>query len=179
MAYPGGFSVVPRPVFAQGLVFVSSGFMNPVLLAIRPDGRGDVTDTHVAWSESKSIARNASFLAVGDEIYVVSDNGIATCLDVTDGKRVADVVAKHGVRSIIHLAGMQVPFCKAAPALGADDRDQVAGAEGRSTSSRAGSFSILRLSATMGCGMVAEKSQTRRSPVACSRMASMSSLLSS
>ena len=40
-------------------------------------------------------------------------------IDVTDGKRVADVVAKHGVRSIIHLAGMQVPFCKAAPALGA------------------------------------------------------------
>ncbi len=41
------------------------------------------------------------------------------CVDVTEGDRVAEVVAKHGVRSIIHLAGMQVPFCKAEPALGA------------------------------------------------------------
>lgn len=87
VAYPGGFSVVPRPVFARGLVFVSSGFMNPVLYAIRPDGRGDVTDTHVAWTARKSIARNASFLVVGDEIYVVSDNGIASCFDARSGRR--------------------------------------------------------------------------------------------
>jgi outer membrane protein assembly factor BamB len=87
VAYPGGFSVVPRPVFAHGLVFVSSGFMNAVLYAIRPDGRGDVTDTHVAWTEGKSIARNASFLVVGDEVYVVSDNGIASCFDVKTGRR--------------------------------------------------------------------------------------------
>jgi outer membrane protein assembly factor BamB len=85
--YPGGFSVVPRPVFARGLVFVSSGFMNPVLYAIRPEGRGDVTDTHVAWTEDKGIARNASFLVVGDEIYIVSDNGIASCFDVETGRR--------------------------------------------------------------------------------------------
>jgi outer membrane protein assembly factor BamB len=39
---------MPRPVFAQNLVFVSSGFMNAVLYAIRPDGSGDVTRTHVA-----------------------------------------------------------------------------------------------------------------------------------
>jgi outer membrane protein assembly factor BamB len=87
VAYPGGFSVVPRPVFAAGLVFVSSGFMNPELLAIRPDGEGDVTDTHVAWTESQGISRNASFLAVGGEIYVVSDNGIASCFDARTGQR--------------------------------------------------------------------------------------------
>ena len=61
--------------------------MNPVLYAIRPDGRGDVTNTHVAWTERKSIARNASFLVVGDEIYVVSDGGIASCFDVKTGRR--------------------------------------------------------------------------------------------
>ncbi len=87
VSYPGGFSVVPRPVFAQGLVFVSSGFNNAVLYAIRPDGKGDVTDTHVAWTERKSISKNASFLVVGDELYVVSDNGIASCFDAKTGKR--------------------------------------------------------------------------------------------
>src|SRR5262249_51194644 len=44
-----GYSVVPRPVFGHGLVFLSTGYDSPSLLAIRPDGRGDVTDTHVAW----------------------------------------------------------------------------------------------------------------------------------
>ena len=87
MSYPGGFSVVPRPVFAQGLVFVSSGYNNAVLYAIRPDGNGDVTKTHVAWTESKSISKNASFLAVGNEIYVVSDNGIVSCFDPKTGHR--------------------------------------------------------------------------------------------
>jgi outer membrane protein assembly factor BamB len=85
--YPGGFSVIPRPVFAHGLVFVSSGFMNPVLFAIRPDGRGDVTESHVSWTEQRGIPRNASPLAVGDEVYVVADNGIASCFDARTGRR--------------------------------------------------------------------------------------------
>src|SRR5262249_11051992 len=42
-----GYSVIPRPVFGHGLVFISSGFESPSLLAIQPDGQGDVTTTHV------------------------------------------------------------------------------------------------------------------------------------
>ncbi len=41
-----------------------------------------------------------------------------TC-DVTDAKGLEALVQKHGVRAIIHLAGLQVPFCAANPALGA------------------------------------------------------------
>lgn len=80
-----GYSVVPRPVFANGLLFVCSGYNNPVLYAIRPDGSGDVTDTHVAWSRTKSIPHNPSPLVVGDELYIVSDRGVATCLDAKTG----------------------------------------------------------------------------------------------
>ena len=54
--YKGGYSVVPRPVYGKGLVFVCSGYDSPMLFAIRPDGRGDVTDTHVAWSLEKRCA---------------------------------------------------------------------------------------------------------------------------
>jgi nucleoside-diphosphate-sugar epimerase len=39
--------------------------------------------------------------------------------DIADTRAVADVVATHGVRAIIHLAALQVPFCKADPAAGA------------------------------------------------------------
>jgi outer membrane protein assembly factor BamB len=78
--------VVPRPVFGHGLVFVSSGFDSPSLLAIRPDGQGDVTDSHVAWRLSKGAPLTPSPLLVGDELYLVSDQGIASCLDAKTGK---------------------------------------------------------------------------------------------
>jgi outer membrane protein assembly factor BamB len=80
-----GYSVIPRPVFGHGLVFVCTGYNTPSLLAIRPDGRGDVTDTHVAWKRSRSIPHTPSPLLVGEELYVVSDRGIATCLDAKTG----------------------------------------------------------------------------------------------
>jgi outer membrane protein assembly factor BamB len=84
--YGEGYSVVPRPVFGHGLVFVSSGFDSPSLLAIRPGGQGDVTDTHVAWRLNKGAPLTPSPLLVGDELYLVSDQGIASCLDAETGK---------------------------------------------------------------------------------------------
>lgn len=81
-----GFSGVPRPVFAHGLVYITTGFYNPVLMAIRPDGRGNVTKTHVAWQWTRGVPLTPSPLVVGDEIYMVSDNGIASCLDAKTGK---------------------------------------------------------------------------------------------
>lgn len=84
--YGQGYSVVPRPVFAHGLVFLSSGFDRANILAIRPDGQGDVTDTHVAWTHSENAPKTPSLLVVGDEIYAASDNGFATCLDAKTGK---------------------------------------------------------------------------------------------
>lgn len=84
--YGEGYSVIPRPVFAHGLVFVSSGFDAPKAFAIRPDGAGDVTDTHIAWSTTKGAPNTPSMLAVGDELYMVSDAGVATCLDARTGQ---------------------------------------------------------------------------------------------
>jgi outer membrane protein assembly factor BamB len=81
-----GYSVIPRPVFGHGLVFVCTGYDSPSLLAIRPDGRGDVTQTHVAWKTHKAAPHTASPLLVGDELYLVSDGGIASCLDVKSGQ---------------------------------------------------------------------------------------------
>ena len=53
--YGSGYSVVPRPVYSNGLVYLSSGYDSPVFYAIRPDGNGDVTNTHVAWTAKKGI----------------------------------------------------------------------------------------------------------------------------
>ncbi len=81
-----GYSVIPRPIFGHGLVFVSSGFESPSLLAIRPDGRGDVTTSHVAWILRKGAPLTPSPLLVDDELYLVSDSGIVSCVDARTGK---------------------------------------------------------------------------------------------
>lgn len=81
-----GYSLIPRPVYGHGLLFICTGYDRPSLLAIRPDGKGDVTDTHVAWKTTKAVAHTPSLLLVGDELYMVSDAGIASCLDARTGK---------------------------------------------------------------------------------------------
>lgn len=84
--YPNGYSVVTRPVTGHGLVFVSSGWDRPALLAIRPDGAGDVTRTHVEWKLTRGAPLSTSPLLVGDELYLVSDAGNARCVDARTGK---------------------------------------------------------------------------------------------
>jgi outer membrane protein assembly factor BamB len=81
-----GYSVIPRPVYGHGLVFLCTGYTTPSLLAVRPDGQGDVTATHVEWKVRKAVPHTASLLLAGDEIYMVSDNGTASCLDARTGK---------------------------------------------------------------------------------------------
>jgi outer membrane protein assembly factor BamB len=81
-----GYSVIPRPVFGHGLVFVCTGFNTPTLLAIRPDGHGDVTDSHVAWTARKGMPLTPSPLLIGEELYTISDNGVASCLDARTGR---------------------------------------------------------------------------------------------
>lgn len=84
--YKDGYSVVPRPVYAHGLVYICTGFGPTALMAIRPTGQGDITKSHVAWTTKSSVPKTPSVLVVGDELYMVADNGIASCLDAKTGK---------------------------------------------------------------------------------------------
>jgi outer membrane protein assembly factor BamB len=85
--YPGGYSVIPRPVHDGGLVYVCTGYGQPHLLAIRPDGRGDVTESHVAWRLQRGAPHTPSLLLVDGRVYLVSDAGVASCLDAETGER--------------------------------------------------------------------------------------------
>ena len=84
--YPEGFSNVPRPVYGAGLVFVTTGFQQPSLLAIRPDGKGNVTKSHIAWSLSRGAPLTPSPLLVDDALYVVNDAGIASNVNARTGE---------------------------------------------------------------------------------------------
>ena len=85
--YGEGYSLVPRPVFAHGLLFIGTGFDQPTVLAIKPVGaRGDVTESHVAWTIRKGAPNTPSLLVAGDELYFVADSGVATCADARTGE---------------------------------------------------------------------------------------------
>lgn len=85
--YGEGYSVITRPVFAHGLLFVTSSYNRSALYAVKPtSAKSDVTDTHLAWKHDKGAPNTPSPIVVGDEVYFVSDSGIATCLDARTGK---------------------------------------------------------------------------------------------
>lgn len=84
--YGEGYSVITRPVFAHGLLFLTSSYDRSVLYAVKPGGRGDLTESNIAWSQRRSAPNTPSPLVLGDEIYFVSDAGIATCADARSGE---------------------------------------------------------------------------------------------
>ena len=83
--YHGGYNTAARPLFSHGMVIINTeGGLR--LLAVRPDGQGDVTDTHIVWSYGTATPTRPSQLVVGDHLYMVNDSGIVTCLDVRTGE---------------------------------------------------------------------------------------------
>lgn len=84
-----GFSSTARPLFGHGLLFLNTGFGKADLMAVRPDGKGDVTLTHVVWTVREGIGSKPSSVLVDDLLYVVNDTGgIATCLEARTGQTV-------------------------------------------------------------------------------------------
>ncbi|MEM9595834.1 MAG: PQQ-binding-like beta-propeller repeat protein [Acidobacteriota bacterium] len=83
-----GYSNVPAPVVGLGTAFVTTGYMKPELLAIRLGGEGDVTDSHVRWRYHWQVPANPTPLLVGGRLYMVSDRGIASWVDVKTGEDV-------------------------------------------------------------------------------------------
>lgn len=78
-----GFSIVPRPVFGQEMLFLSTSFVQPEMLAIELEG---VEAPRIAWRVARQAPQMPSPLLVGDELYWVSDRGIATCVDARTGQ---------------------------------------------------------------------------------------------
>jgi len=82
-----GFSTSASPVFAGGLAFITTGHGSSRLWAVRVDGSGDVTDTHVAWKvESRDVPQTPSPVLVNGLLFMPSDAGAVTCIEAATGK---------------------------------------------------------------------------------------------
>lgn len=83
-----GFSVVPRPVVNGDVVIFATGYGKPQLWAVDASGSGDVTNTHAKWTVKKGIPAKPSPLLLDGLVYVVEDNGVASCFQADDGQEV-------------------------------------------------------------------------------------------
>ena len=75
---------ITTPLFIDGRLYVVSGLS----MRIRPGGSGDVSGTHVEWRNTRGSPFVPSAIVVGKRYYLVTDRGIATCLDTETGKQV-------------------------------------------------------------------------------------------
>jgi outer membrane protein assembly factor BamB len=82
-----GYSLIPRPVFGHGLVYVTTGYDSPVLHAFPPEGEGDLTEK-IAWTVKRNVPNTPSLLLIDTELYMISDKGTMTCLDAKSGKEI-------------------------------------------------------------------------------------------
>lgn len=78
---------VASPVYSEktGLVYITGGFPAHHILAIRPNGTGNVTGTHIVWRTTKGAAYVPSPIIAGDYFLVVSDSGVAYCFEAANG----------------------------------------------------------------------------------------------
>jgi len=91
----GSYSGATRPVTGQGMVFVPTGFSVGQVLAIRPGKKGEVIDVaapespatqlQVVWKAKRNAPKKPSLLLVGDLLFAIDDNGVATCWEAKTG----------------------------------------------------------------------------------------------
>jgi outer membrane protein assembly factor BamB len=81
-----GFSGATRPVYGQGVAYFSTGHGKGEMIAVRTDGEGDVTGTHILWRNNRGFPRMPSPVLVDGLIFMVNDSGIASCLEAATGK---------------------------------------------------------------------------------------------
>jgi outer membrane protein assembly factor BamB len=82
----GQHSASTRPVLGHGLIFFPTGFSKGQLLAVKPGGSGVVTDTHIAWRAKRGVPNKPSLILHDDLVFMVDDNGFASCLEATTGR---------------------------------------------------------------------------------------------
>ncbi|MCH2399793.1 MAG: PQQ-binding-like beta-propeller repeat protein [Pirellulales bacterium] len=82
----GGANVSCPPLFHQGVLYFTSGDVTNRLLAMIPAGQGNITQTHIKWSMMRGVPSRPSVLRAGSSIYMVSNTGVASCVDMETGR---------------------------------------------------------------------------------------------
>ncbi|MBL8849084.1 MAG: PQQ-binding-like beta-propeller repeat protein [Planctomycetaceae bacterium] len=106
-----GFSTVPAPAYANGLVVFCTGYFEPQVWGVRTDGRGDVTESHVAWKFRGATPDTPSPTVLDGKVYLVSDSGVGTVLDLATGDSVTKFRLGGNFSASPLVAGNRLYFC--------------------------------------------------------------------
>lgn len=77
---------VAAPVYDGKLLFITAGYPERHILALRPDGQGKIADDAIVWRTRRGCSYVPSPLLAGECLYVVDDGGFATCFRASDGE---------------------------------------------------------------------------------------------
>jgi outer membrane protein assembly factor BamB len=145
--------------FHDNMIFASGGFPEKEILAIRADGSGDVTDSHIVWRTGKGVTYVPSPIYHDGHLYVVTDGGIAYCYDANSGDEVwqkrlegkfsASPVIADGKLFVTNEAGVTTVL-KASPEFEVLAVNDLA-ADGHATPAIAGGRIYLRAGETLYC----------------------------
>jgi outer membrane protein assembly factor BamB len=80
------FSMTPVYNEQSGLVIISSGWPKRIIYALKPDGNGDVTNTHIAWQSTDGAFYVPSPITTGNYLISTMTNGLVNCMEATTGK---------------------------------------------------------------------------------------------
>jgi outer membrane protein assembly factor BamB len=83
----GGMNEAVVPTLGHGLIFLTNGHLQG-MIAVKAGGNGKLADDQIAWKMVKGVPTRPSILLHGDHLYMISDNGFASCLDAKTGKQV-------------------------------------------------------------------------------------------
>lgn len=98
---------VASMVFDGKLLFMAAGYPTYHVMAIRPDGRGDVTETHVAWHETKVACYVPSPVVVNGYLLVADDRGTVNCFAAESGERLwQERLGNHFSASLVTAGGL-------------------------------------------------------------------------
>ena len=83
-----GWSITPRPLFGHGLIYLINDYERPELWAVKPEGRGELPASAVAWKITRAMPSRPSLLLIGDLLLMVNSDGVASCVEAKTGARV-------------------------------------------------------------------------------------------
>ncbi len=98
---------VASMVFDGEKFYLSAGFPDHYVMAIRPDGQGDVTKSHVAWNITDAKCYVPSPVLVNDKLFVADDRGTVNCFETKDGQQLwKDRLGGHYSASLVTANGL-------------------------------------------------------------------------
>ncbi len=84
-AHHGGMNAAGRPLFGHGLLYIGTADGPSPLVALAPEGSGDIT-SQIQWKSNKAIPKRPSSLLIGERLFMVNDTGVASCLNAKNGE---------------------------------------------------------------------------------------------